>query len=266
VVVLAQWPLGHAARASDFWDKVRTPGIGAHRLHLQRGGEALAANRPDLAQQEAEAAILHCPTCGGGHVLRGRALAAIGRNGEAVAAFERAAALQPDALDRCEDAMVAAMCAINVGRAELGVAVLRRMLVGCKDQSTQELGLLMLADALQVLGPAELRNALVAYREAMQDGAMQAQAAIGLALALHRSGDVEQGLTLARRAGMDAGRSTAGGWLPGPERAARLALWLTAIGDLPAASDAWLRAADGDGPWSNHARATRSALQGVANQ
>src|SRR6476620_10254163 len=47
-------------RASDFWDEVRNPGLGAHRLHLRRGREALAGNRPEAALEEADAAIARC--------------------------------------------------------------------------------------------------------------------------------------------------------------------------------------------------------------
>lgn len=264
VVLLAFAIAPHRAVGSDFWDNVRSPGLGAYRLHLRRATAAIAANRADLALQEADAAVQKCPDCDAAHVVRGRALFGSGRNGEALAAFERALALQPNALNQAADALAAAHCAINVGRPELGVKVLRRLLELGADTRVHALALIMLADALQTQGPETLRIAVVAYREAIEDDAAHAHAVLGLALALHRSGDVEPGLALARRALPQAGPGTAAGWLPGAERAARLGLWLLAIGDVPGARDAWLRAADGGGPWCEHARITRNSIQSTA--
>jgi len=265
VLVLATAIAPHRAVASDFWDNVRAPGMGAYRLHLRQAQAAFAGNRADVALQEADLAIAMCPDCAEAHVMRGRALLAVGRNGEALSAFERALALDQDALSQAADARAAAHSAINVGKPELGVAVLRRLLEGSDDPRGDPLALIMLADALQAEGPATLRSAIVAYREAIEDDASAAQAVLGLALALHRSGDVAQALALLRRTGPQAGPGTAGGWLSGPERAARVGLWLTAIDDLPAARDAWLRAADGGGPWCDHARATLGSIQTTAN-
>jgi tetratricopeptide (TPR) repeat protein len=255
----------NSAAASDFWDNVRAPGLGAYRLHLRLAAAAFAGNRSDVALQEADVAIQKCADCEAAHVMRGRALIAVGRNGEALSAFEHALALDANALSQAADARAAARSAINVGKPELGVAVLRRLLERSDDPRGDPLAQIMLADALQAVGPATLRNAIVAYREAIEDDASAAQAVLGLALALHRSGDVAQGLALLRRTGPQAGLGTAGGWLSGPERAARVGLWLTAIDDLPAARDAWLRAADGGGPWCDHARATLGSIPTTAN-
>jgi hypothetical protein len=118
----------------------------------------------------------------------------------------------------------------------------------------------MLADALQASGPGKLQQAILAYREAMQHEASRKPAWLGLALALHRSGQVEEALALAQRADPDAEPTAAGVWLSGPERSARLGLWLLAIGDRAGAERAWLGAADGDTPWSEHARLASRAL------
>jgi tetratricopeptide (TPR) repeat protein len=252
-------------RASDFWDEVRNPGLFAHRAHLRKGLDALAANRAELALVEADAAIALCGACADGSVLRGRALAASGRHGEAVVAFENAMRLNATALDLAADALTAAFSAIHVGRPELGATILTRALALRHEPVERGRALAMLADALQAQGPVELKRAIAAYGEAMRDDEARKYVLLGLALALHREGEPAQALSLARRAdGSDSNAS--GGWLPEPERAARLALWLEAIGDREAADQAWLRAADGDGPWCAHARSARAATRGNASQ
>ncbi|MFI5308656.1 MAG: hypothetical protein ACHQ53_14955 [Polyangiales bacterium] len=243
------------ARASDFWDEVRNPGLAAQKTHLRRAEQALQENQADRALIEAEAAVASCSACAAGHVLRGRALAALGRLGEAVVAFERALQLSGEALDVENVALVAAAVAIHVGRPDLGVAILTRTLARTQESATRSRGLLMLADALLALGPADLRRAIAAYGQAMADDGARKHAVLGLALALHRKGEEAQAFALARRAEQEGDPSAASAWLPEPERAARIALWLGAIGDRIAAEQAWLSAAEGDGPWAAHARA-----------
>jgi tetratricopeptide (TPR) repeat protein len=244
------------ARASDFWDEVRSPGLAAHRLHLRRGARALAENLPYPALSESEAAIARCPECAGGYTLRGRAFAALGQHGASVFAFQQALRQRADALDADGVALVAAANAFRIGRADLTVTILTRALALDRDPDTRVRALPMLADALQARGPEQLERALVAYREALQDDDARSRTLLGLALALHRSGEVEQALALARRAGSNAETSS---WLPDSEREARAALWLTAIGDREAAEQAWARAAAGGGPWADHAQAVRAA-------
>jgi tetratricopeptide (TPR) repeat protein len=246
--------------ASDFWDAVRNPGLAAERLHLRRAEEALAQNQADRALAETEAVVNGCPDCAQGHVLRGRALAALGRADDAIAAFERSLALSAGALDDEGAALAAATIAIRVGRADLGTAILTRTLALTSSASTRSAGLVMLADALLALGPGELKRAIAAYGQAMADDGARRHAVLGLALALHRKGEQAQALALARRAEQEGDPAAASAWLSDPERAARIALWLTAIDDHAAAEKAWLRAAEGDGPWSGHARAAHDAL------
>jgi tetratricopeptide (TPR) repeat protein len=247
------------ASASDFWDEVRNPGLAAQKTHLRRAEQALQQNQADRALAEAEGAAADCFACAPAFVVQGRALAALGRLGEAVVAFEHALQLTGDALDVESVALGAAAVAIHVGRPDLGVVVLIRTLARTQEPATRSRGLLMLADALLALGPADLRRAIAAYGPAMADDGARKHALLGLALALHRKGEEAQGLALARRAEQEGDPNAASAWLPEPERAARVALWLAAIGDRTAAEQAWLRAAEGDGPWAAHARAARAA-------
>jgi tetratricopeptide (TPR) repeat protein len=242
--------LARSAAASDFWDEVRSPGLGAHRAHLAKAIDALARNRPDAALAAAEAASTRRPERAEGHVLRGRALGALARHDEAVAAFEQALALQPHALDADADGIAAAQSAQRVGRADLALRVATRVLSRTRDARTRGLTLLILADALQGQGPHELRRATAAYREALVHSAQENQALLGLAIALHRAGESEQALALAQRASARPDASA----LPAPEHAARMALWLLAIGDRSAAEQAWAQAAEGKHPWIEHAR------------
>ena len=253
------------AEASDFWDEVRNPGLAAHRSHVRKGLEALSANRHELALSEADLAVARCSGCADGHVLRGRALAGVGRWGEATAAFERALSLRPEALDTAPDALAAALCALLAGRPELASKILTRTLALQCDPVSRGQALAMLADSLQMEGPSELKRALATYGEAMRDEEARKRVLLGLALALHRSGDSSEALSLARRAS-DSETNAPAAWLPEPERAARLALWLTAIGDHAAADRAWLSATEGGGPWREHAKAARTAAQKDAGQ
>jgi hypothetical protein len=241
------------ARASDFWDEVRNPGLFAHLGHLRTGRNALATNHAELALIEANAAIASCQDCADGHVLRGRALAASAHQEDAVVAFEHALGLHADALDDASDALPAAISALRSGQPQLSAAILTRTLALCRDPIARSRALAMLADALQAQGPPELRRAIAAYGEAMRDDEARKHALLGLALALHRKGEPAQALSLARQAG-EPETSSAGNWLPEPERDARLALWLGSIGDHSAAAQAWQRAAENGGPWREHAR------------
>jgi len=240
----------HGVRASDFWDEVRSPGLAAQRAHVARGRDALARNQAELALQHADAAIARRPERADGHVLRGRALGALARHGEATAAFEQALAHDAHALDADGDAAAAAQSALIVDRPDLAIQTMAGSLARIRDARARSLALLILADALQAQGPGELRRAIAAYREALVDVSHEKQAMLGLALALHRAGEHDEALALAQRAGVKPDPT----WLPRHEHAARMALWLLAIGDRPAAEQAWARAAEGGHAWGNHAR------------
>jgi tetratricopeptide (TPR) repeat protein len=253
-------PLASGARASDFWDEVRNPGLFGHLAHLRKGRDALATNHWDLALAEADAAIALCQDCADGLVLRGRALAASAHPEDAVVAFERALSLRADALDDASDALAAATGALHADHPQLSAAILTRVLALCRDPLARSRALAMLADALQAEGPAELRQAIAAYGEALRDDEARKHALLGLALALHRKGEPAQALSLARQAG-ELETSTPDNWLPESEQQARLALWLSSIGDHSAAAQAWQRAAQSNGPWAEHARAALLAAR-----
>jgi tetratricopeptide (TPR) repeat protein len=260
IAVTALLIASQRAAASDFWDEVRSPGLAAHRAQLVHAAEALSRNRASAALHHAEAAIAAQPERAAGHALRGRALLALARHGEATAAFEQALARDPRALDDDAGAEAAAQSALYVGRPDLTLRVANRWLAQTRDARARGRALLMLADALQLSGPSDLRRAVAAYREALIDSAHEQRALLGLALALHRSGEGDEAIALARRAGEKPGPTA----LPPHELAARTALWLSAIGDRAAAGEAWARAAEGGHVWSEHARAAHAASRNEA--
>jgi hypothetical protein len=79
---------------------------------------------------------------------------------------------------------------------------------------------------------------------------------------LHRGGEVDASLSMARRLqSSEAERAIRLPWLPPSERAARIALWLTAVGD-PAGADArWREASEGGGPFTDHAKQMRAQAE-----
>ncbi len=255
VLALALWLAPSPLAASDFWDEVRSPGLSAHRALIAAARELLQANRAELALLRADAAIEKRPERPAGHVVRGRALAALGRSEAALPAFEAALARSGAALDDEHDALVAARTALRCGRFELARAVASRTLARTRSAATRSAALFLLGDALQASGPEALRRALAVYREALVEDALDKSALLGLALALHRSGDREQALLLAARAKSEPDGSA----LPPAELAARRGLWLLAIGDETAAAEAFGQAAAQPGPWQEHARKAAAA-------
>jgi tetratricopeptide (TPR) repeat protein len=254
------------ARASDFWDELRTPGLAAQRAHLRRGRQELNDNRPESALTEADAAIGRCASCADGIVLRARAFAALARFADAADSFEQALAVEASALDAdVRDALSAAISAGQAGRPALVVRVLERALTRSLDRTSRTRATVMLADALQAQGPSELRRAIVTYREAMleDDGKL---GLLGLALALDRGGDHDEALALARRIPNEAGPNASASWLSASEQAARLGLWLASIGDAAAAEQAWRHAAEGTGAWQAHADKARNEAARAAGK
>jgi tetratricopeptide (TPR) repeat protein len=249
-----------SAHASDFWDAVRNPGSGSMRVHIEAAAQALAANQAAVALREAELALGACARCAGARVLRGRALAVLGRHGEALAELEQALARDPAALDAEQDALAAAASALHVDRADLALRVLHHLLGRSSDPAIRARAMGMLGDALQAQGAAGLTRAISAYRDAGADADADPGVRIGLALALLRQGEEEPAFALARRSdGQETERATFARALPPAEFAARIAVLRMALGDEVAADRAWHNAAEGGGPWVEHARAALAA-------
>jgi tetratricopeptide (TPR) repeat protein len=242
------------AGASDFWDEVRTPGLRAFRHQVEDARTALRARRFDAALAAAEQAVGLLPDRPDGHVLRGRALGELGQPQEAIAAFERGLSLADTALDDGEDGAHAAGIAAAAGAWELAARVLSRVLGRMSMTGIRRELYVLYGDVLLTLGPDRVRDAVLAYREALRAGPQDVRASLGLALALRRAGEPVEAQELARAATGHGRVDSLVAALPVPdsERAARRAVALDAIGDAAGARAAWIEARSGD-LWRAHA-------------
>jgi len=243
------------ARASDFWDEVRTPGLKDYRRHVREGRQAAEAGQWQEALEHAEQAIDRIEDRAPAWVLKGRALGELGRLSSAAEAFRRALAIDERALDDAESGTHAAQIAAVAGEHELAALILPRVLGRMESSSARGDLYGLYGDVLLTLGRERLREAIVAYREAVRHGARgSVQARIGLALALRREGEeLEAGdlaAEVAARGRIDAMVATIP--VPEGERAARRAVALDAVGDTEGARLAW-EAALTWAPWREHA-------------
>jgi tetratricopeptide (TPR) repeat protein len=246
---------GSHAQASDFWDEVKTPGLRQWRRHVADAREAASAGRWPAVLSEAERAIERLDERAPAHVLRGRALGELNRPEEAVAAFERALELSETALDGTEAGSHAALLAAGAGAWELAARILPRVLGRMRVNSQRHDLYALYGDVLMTLGPARLREAVVAYREAVRQGGRgHVRANVGLALALRRAGELLESGDLAREAGRRGRLSSVLSAIPVPEaeRAARRAVVHEALGNREEARVGWREAATFE-PWRAHA-------------
>jgi tetratricopeptide (TPR) repeat protein len=257
-----------AARAGDFWERVRSPHLRAYRARVLAGREALAESRFEAAVAEAEAAVALDPDRAAAYVLRARALVAAGGPGApgAVEAVRDAVARDPGAFDEPSDVEAATRAAALAGDLALATQVLGRAVSRMPQSARQRPRFfLLLGDLLLARGPEHVREAIVALREAQGTSADdRARARLGLALALRRAGrGLEAQLVVADLVVQPhLVESTLGGdraLLPLTEVAARAAIAQEVVGDVAAAAERWRRAAEG-GPWAAQARAEADAL------
>ncbi|MDH5671571.1 MAG: hypothetical protein OEZ06_05435 [Myxococcales bacterium] len=251
------------ASASDFWDEVRNPGLAAYRRDLAAGAVALADNRAAEALQQADAAIARFAGRAGGHVLRGRSLATLGRHQEASDAFAAALARDPQVLAG-ELALLAAASAAHAGRLEQACAVLEQAIGRSHEKPLQAQALLLHAQLMLARGPAFLEPALRGYRQARQRGAEGPELLLGLALATLRDGKRERALQLLSHDAALLPDLHTPQYTPqqptevevqsAAERAARMALQMQARGQLERAIELWASVARAGGPWAEHAQ------------
>jgi len=254
LAIVSAMPEGTAA-ASDFWDEVKTPGLREWRLYVREARVAVSAGQWRAALGEADRAVARLPDRAEAQVVRGRALGELGQLEEAAAAFRRALALDEAALDPAEDGTHAARLCAAASEWELASRILPRVLGGMRINSQRHDLYALYGDVLLSLGPEHLREAVVAYREAVRQGGRgHLRAVIGLALALRRRGDLLEASDLAREV---AGQGRIGGVIaslpvPSGEKAARRAIALEANGDRTGSRTAWQEAATFE-PWREHA-------------
>jgi tetratricopeptide (TPR) repeat protein len=207
--------------------------------------------------------------------LEGRALAALGRVDDALAALGEANARDPHALDDPPALLAWARVLARSGQADRAATAYRALLPRASALSGSDRGAAAAEGGLVALtlGPQWLDGATAALREALHDAQEDTEpfVALALALALDRSGASEEArAVLADRARVDpraALTTTRAKDLlaaaPG-ELSALLALGLEAT-DPAAARSEWdeYAARAPSGPWAAHARAHAARLTGT---
>lgn len=245
-------------RASDFWDEVRTPGLGAWREDVARARAALRARRLDQARAAADDAARRLPQRAEAYVVRALAAGEQGDLPTAMRDLERALSLDAASLDDVDDAQRAGEIAARSGAYALAARVLERTLARMRAGTARQGLYRLYGDVLLCLGPERLDDAIRAYREAMRSTGSQPLAALGLALALHRSGEAvewrDHAHRVAARGRLDNILSSL--FVTESERWARRAVVLEAIEDA-AAREAWSHV---EGPWAEHAATAQERL------
>ena len=245
-----------SARASDFWEEVRTPGLASWRGHVDEAQSALEDRRWSLALEAADRAVATLDERALGHVLRGHALGGLGREQAAVEAFLEALDRDPKSLDGEDHGPAAARIAARAGRYDLAARVLDRVLGRMRVSKERYELYVLYGDVLLARGPKHLGEAILAYREGLRASQhVGVRGGLGLALALLRDGRELEATDLARRAAGQGRVEAAVSALPLPpaEKAARRAVALAAVGDTQGARAAWREAAESE-VWGKHAR------------
>jgi tetratricopeptide (TPR) repeat protein len=205
-------------------------------------------------------------------VLEGRALAALGKYGEALSALAEGRSRDPRALDDPPALLAWARALGRTGRRDDAAEAYRALLPRSTALSTPdrvaaeiEAGLVAMAR-----GAAGLDEAAAALREAVREGQDEVRvvAVLALALALDRRGDAEEARALLSerthgdpRDGIATSRAKELLAVVPAEAHALAALALEST-DAVGARDAWQQAIEGapQGPWVGHARAHLGAL------
>ncbi|MDD9940676.1 MAG: hypothetical protein OXU20_06405 [Myxococcales bacterium] len=260
-----------AARASDFWDRVRDPARGAYDRLVKRAEAALADNDPMAAARHAKVAVAQLPDSATAHRVLGQALLQLDLFGAASDAFAAALARDASALDghRAQLAQSAGIAAMRGGRYELAARIQQRLATHLPPGEDRRRVFARLGDALLCLGPQRLEQARWAYAHALAGAERDdIDLYLGAALATLREGQERDAmLALSElRTAVRLERALHNRVLPEAERLARLAIGLEAIADNRGAANAWAAAAARGGPWQTFhaARASQLNEMGVA--
>ncbi|MDH5492965.1 MAG: hypothetical protein OEY14_13505 [Myxococcales bacterium] len=254
------------ARASDFWEEVRNPGMRAHGRDMAAGRAALAERQYAQALTAANRARDRHPERADAHVLRALALSGLGHRQDALEAAREALRLDSAAFDAPHEGGGMATTAAEAGDFALAAEILGRLVRMMRPSGLRRFLYALYADVLSALGPEREQDCVRAYQIATRArAAVDPRVAIGLAIALHRRGEVERAAELARSAQRVGDLATFLALLPLPEeeRAARLAVAAEAAEQSETASEHWARAAAG-GPWAEHASAQLERLNEAA--
>jgi tetratricopeptide (TPR) repeat protein len=260
--------LGRAA--SNVWERAKTPELVQYCDLLASGAAKLAspAHIPADVVELAEEADRTLPGRAAAPVLRGRALARLGKYDAALEAFGQAKEREPAALEEPVTLLVWARVLAYTGHAKEALAAYRTLMPRASsltlgDRGVAYVGAGMLAMSL---GPSGIEEATAILREARKSSQdiVQRVAALALALALDRSGQQAEGhIILSERAHENAPALLAEpaaiealGPAADVERTAMMAIAEEEIDPVSARSawNAFLEGPGGNGPWADHAK------------
>lgn len=265
--------------ASRPWSLARRPGLAAYCGLLARGYARLERS-PLLALALAEDAERALPRRAAPQVLAGRALAALGRHGDAYARFERARTLQPRSVDEPSALHDYAVSAQKTGHDAAARALYRSLVARAgliEDASDRQRAYVEAAFSVMNEGASALPEAVGFLSEARRRGGLPGgqDLVIGaLALALDRMGRAgeargvvaeaagHESLSLALERGDRPGRRPTLPVVREGELLSVVAL-LAEASDPAAARDAWTAflasPAGKASPWRAHAEARLGA-------
>ncbi len=190
------------ASGTNAWERAKSPELRAYCDKLASATSQLVGSgavSPEVLTLAEEAAKAR-PEKAAPHVLRGRALARLGRHQEALAAFEEAKKRDERALDEPRALFAWAHGSARAGRHQEALTAFRALLPRASQLDAQEraqayveTGLLLLAR-----GPRDLDDALSVLRQARREAqeSLQIVGVLGLGLALDRAGEHEEARAL----------------------------------------------------------------------
>jgi tetratricopeptide (TPR) repeat protein len=258
--------LSEGFRATNAWERAKEPNLRRYCDLLASGTAKLvgtAARAKDVPAIADEADKL-LPGRAAPSVLKGRALLRLGKAVEALAALGEAKKRDERALDDPLAGLVWARANARTGHPAEAVKAYRAALPRMSSATPQERAAASFEAGMAVMGqgPSALDDAIAMFRQARRDAqeALSGASVLALALALDRAGQGDEARAVLADLHADAAAIVAD---------ARVVLALAdagsaseadafiAIGtaDPTASREAWRRAADGKGPWAEHARA-----------
>jgi tetratricopeptide (TPR) repeat protein len=278
---------GDGAPVSNVWESAKVPVLSEHCRYLQQAVDAFRDQKYAVSITLADKAEKLTPGFAGPWVVRGSANARWGKSSEAALAFEKAKTIDARALDDAETLDDYGSVLVRLARLDDARRVYRALLprvsgsqglCGMKNECDAAGLAYLTAGALALeAGPKSLDEAVAILREARSksDPAHDIRriAALALALALDRRGDVDQARELAADIAKTKGvpteiNSEVRARLVAPEEAlAMRAIGLETIDDA-AAIEAWKAylAQGGDKRvWATHAKEHLARLEKPAS-
>lgn len=267
---------------TNVWDRARAPELRVYCEKLAAATSLLVGTGPVSTEVLAlvDEAARARPERASPHVLRGRALARLGRHAEALAAFEQAKKRDERAIEEPRALATYAHGLARAGRHAEAVRAYRALLPRASQLDVHERGQAYVSAGLLLLaeGTGSADDALAVLRQARREAqeSLQVVAAVALGLALDRVGEAEQARSLvAERFGRDPRRHEVAfsdararevlGVLPDPAEEHALRAMLFAEADAPRAAALFREYAEKSTKktWEAHARKRADSLSAV---